>query len=133
MQGILPLKSLIVKKNRMAWGAMLDPARVLRARESNLPIKLVYEAYQNTPEGIVVDDRPIRSLADLHDVTIGLASDRDLSTMVISLGSIGKTLEGSNIEGVVVGDNGPTFAKALTDKAIDAFAGGSADEGNARR
>jgi NitT/TauT family transport system substrate-binding protein len=110
--------------------AMLDPSQVLQARESNLPIKVIYEAYQNTPEGIVVvDDSPIKSLADLHDVTIGLASDRDLSTTIISLDSIGKTIEDSNIETVVVGDNGPIFAKALQDKTIDAFAGGSSDRG----
>jgi NitT/TauT family transport system substrate-binding protein len=108
--------------------AMLDPPQVLQAVDNNLPIKVVYEAYQFAPEGIVVlADSPIKSLADLHDVTVGLASDRDQITTIISMDSIGKTLDGNNIKTVVVGDNGPIFAKALNDHTIDAFAGGSAD------
>jgi NitT/TauT family transport system substrate-binding protein len=108
--------------------AMLDAAQVLQAADNAIPIKVVYEAYQFAPEGIVVlDDSPIQSLADLKDVTVGMASDRDLTTTVIAMDSIGATLEGNNIRTVVVGDSGPIMAAALRDKTIDAFAGGSAD------
>ena len=106
----------------------LDSAQVLQAVDNNLPIKVVYEAYQFAPEGIVVPaDSPIQGLADLKDVTIGMASDRDQITTVIAMDSIGATLEGNNITTVVVGDSGPVMAAALRDKTIDAFAGGSSD------
>ena len=108
--------------------AMLDSAQVLQAVDNGLPIKVVYEAYQFAPEGIVVtEDSPIKSLADLKDVTIGMASDRDLITTLVAMDSIGATLEGNNITTVVVGDSGPVMAGALRDKTIDAFAGGSSD------
>jgi NitT/TauT family transport system substrate-binding protein len=106
----------------------LDSAQVLQAADNNLPIKVVYEAYQFAPEGIVVPaDSPIQGLADLKDVTIGMASDRDQITTVIALDSIGATLDGNNVTTVVVGDSGPVMAAALRDKTIDAFAGGSSD------
>ncbi len=107
---------------------MLDSAQVLQAADSGLPIKVIYEAYNFAPEGIVVTaDSPIQGLADLKDVTIGMASDRDLITTIIAMDSIGATLEGNNIQTVVVGDSGPVMAGALRDKTIDAFAGGSSD------
>jgi NitT/TauT family transport system substrate-binding protein len=107
---------------------MLDSAQVLQAADAGLPIKVVYEAYNFAPEGIVVTaDSPIKTLEDLHDVTIGMASDRDLITTIITLDSIGKTLEENNVTTVVVGDSGPVMAGALRDGTIDAFAGGSSD------
>jgi len=106
----------------------LDSAQVLQAVDNDLPIKVIYEAYQFAPEGIVVTaDSPIQGLADLQDVTIGMASDRDLITTVIAMDSIGKTLEDNNITTVVVGDSGPVMASALSSGQIDAFAGGSSD------
>ena len=106
----------------------LDSAQVLQAADNNLPIKVIYEAYQFAPEGIVVPaDSPIQGLADLKDVTIGMASDRDQITTVIALDSIGATLESNNVKTVVVGDSGPVMAAALRDNTIQAFAGGSSD------
>jgi len=106
----------------------LDSSQVLQAVTANLPIKVVYEAYQFAPEGIVVKaDSPIQGLADLKDVTIGMASDRDLITTIIAMDSIGATLEDNNITTVVVGDSGPVMASALTNGQIDAFAGGASD------
>lgn len=106
----------------------LDSAQVLQAATAELPVKVIYEAYQFAPEGIVVTaDSPIQGLEDLKDVTIGMASDRDLITTVIAMDSVGATLEGNNITTVVVGDSGPVMAGALTNKTIDAFAGGSSD------
>lgn len=107
---------------------ILDSAQVLQAADAGLPIKVIYEAYNWAPEGIVVTaDSPIQGLADLKDVTIGMASDRDLITTIIAMDSIGKTLEENNITTVVVGDSGPVMAGALRDGTIDAFAGGSSD------
>jgi NitT/TauT family transport system substrate-binding protein len=106
----------------------LDSSQVLQAIDTGLPVKVIYEAYQFAPEGIVVPaDSPIQGLADLKDVTIGMASDRDLITTVIALDSIGATLEGNNVTTVVVGDSGPVMAAALTNNTIQAFAGGSSD------
>jgi NitT/TauT family transport system substrate-binding protein len=107
---------------------MLDSAQVLQAAEAGLPLKVVYETMNYAPEGIVVTaDSPIQSLADLKDVTIGMASDRDLITTVITLDSVGETLESANVTTVVVGDSGPVMAAALRDGTIDAFAGAASD------
>jgi len=107
---------------------MLDSAQVMQAADAGLPIAVVYEAYNFAPEGIVVTaDSPIQGLADLKDVTIGMASDRDLITTIIAMDSVGTTLEDNNITTVVVGDSGPVMAGALRDGTIDAFAGGSSD------
>ncbi len=107
---------------------MLDSAQVLQAADNDLPIKVVYEAYNFAPEGIVVPaDSPIMGLNDLQDVTIGMASDRDLITTIIAMDSIGTTLEEADITTVVVGDSGPVMAGALRDGTIQAFAGGGSD------
>ena len=107
---------------------MLDSAQVLQAADAGLPINVLYETHQFAPEGIVVTaDSPIKSLKDLKGATIGLASDRDLITTIITLDSIGETLDSFDITTVVVGDSGPVMAGALKNKTIDAFAGGSSD------
>jgi NitT/TauT family transport system substrate-binding protein len=106
----------------------LDSAQVLQAADSGLPIKVIYEAFNFAPEGIYVKaDSPIQSLEDLHDVTIGMASDRDLITTTITLDSIGKTLEDANVTTVVVGDSGPIMATSLRDGTVAAFAGSNSD------
>jgi hypothetical protein len=72
---------------------VLDSAQVLQAADQGLPIKVVYETYNFAPEGIVVTaDSPIQSLQDLKDTTIGMASDRDLITTMITLDSIGASV-----------------------------------------
>jgi NitT/TauT family transport system substrate-binding protein len=115
-------------QNGQADIALMDAPQVLQAVGNNLPVKVVYEAVQHAPDGIVViDESPIKSLADLKDTTIGLASDRDIITTAIALNSIGATLEGMNVKTVVVGDSGPVMAKSLIDGAVQAFAGGASD------
>jgi len=107
---------------------MLDSAQVLQAADNDLPIAVVYEAYNYAPDGIyVVADSPIQGLADLQDMTVGLSSDRDLITTVIAIDSVGATLDGNNITTVVVGDSGPVMASAMRDGTIDALAGSNAD------
>jgi NitT/TauT family transport system substrate-binding protein len=107
---------------------MLDSSQVLQAVDAGLPIKVVYEAYNFSPEGIVVPaDSPIKGLRDLKNTTIGLATDRDQLTTIIALNSIGETLESFNIKTVVVGESGPVMAAALRDKTVAALAGSSSD------
>jgi NitT/TauT family transport system substrate-binding protein len=105
---------------------MLDANETLVARETGNDIKIVYEAYQRAPEGIVVlEDSPIQSLADLKGKTIGLAEQPDEVTTQIALDSVGLKLE--DVTSFVVGNQGPVMAMALRDKKIDAFAGGQGD------
>jgi NitT/TauT family transport system substrate-binding protein len=110
---------------------MLDSAQVLQMANAKQPHSVVYEVYTFATEGIVVPaDSPIKGLSQLKDVTIGLASDRDQITTIITMDSIGETVESMNIKTVVVGDSGPVMANALSSGQIDAFAGGSSDRGN---
>jgi NitT/TauT family transport system substrate-binding protein len=105
---------------------MFDANETLVARETGQDVKIVYEAYQRAPEGIVVlEDSPIQSLADLKGKTIGLAEQPDEVTTQIALDSVGLTL--ADVKTFVVGNQGPVMAMALRDKTIDAFAGGQGD------
>lgn len=105
---------------------MLDSAQVFQAVNANQPISVIYEVMQFAPEGIaVMADNPIQGLADLKGKTIGLASDRDQITTIISLETVGLSID--DVTTVVVGDQGPILAKSLTGGAIDAYAGGSND------
>jgi ABC-type nitrate/sulfonate/bicarbonate transport system substrate-binding protein len=106
--------------------AMLDASETLTARAAGQDIKIVYEAYQFAPEGIVVKaDSPIQSLADLKGKKIGLAEQPDEVTTQIALDSVGLTMD--DVTTFVVGNQGPIMAAALRDDTIDAFAGGSSD------
>jgi NitT/TauT family transport system substrate-binding protein len=105
---------------------MLDAAETLIARASDQDIKIVYEAYQFAPEGIVVKaDSPVQKLEDLKGKTIGLAEQPDETTTEIALESVGLSL--ADVTTFVVGNQGPVMAAALRDNTIDAFAGGSSD------
>jgi NitT/TauT family transport system substrate-binding protein len=105
---------------------MLDAAETLTARATGQDIKIVYEAYQYAPEGIVVvADSPIQSLSELKGKKIGLAEQPDEITTQIALDSVGIRLD--EVTTFVVGNQGPVMAAALRDKTIDAFAGGSSD------
>ncbi len=104
----------------------LDSSEVLTARAVGQDIKIVYEAYQFAPEGIVVkDDSPIQSLSDLKGKKIGLAEQPDELTTKIALDSVGIGLD--EVTTFVVGNQGPIMAAAIRDNTVDAFAGGSAD------
>ncbi len=104
----------------------LDAAETLTARAAGQDIKIVYEAYQFAPEGIVVvADSPIQSLSELKGKKIGLAEQPDEITTQIALASVGIKLD--EVTTFVVGNQGPVMAAALRDNTIDAFAGGSAD------
>jgi NitT/TauT family transport system substrate-binding protein len=104
----------------------LDANETLVARATGQDIKIVYEAYQFAPEGIVVvDDSPIQSLSDLKGKIIGLAEQPDEITTQIALDSVGIKMD--EVKTFVVGNQGPVMAAALRDKTVDAFAGGSSD------
>jgi ABC-type nitrate/sulfonate/bicarbonate transport system substrate-binding protein len=104
----------------------LDAIETLAARAAGQDIKIIYEAYQFAPEGIVVkEDSPVQSLADLKGKKIGLAEQPDEVTTQIALDSVGLTLD--DVTTFVVGNQGPVMAAALRDDTIDAFAGGSSD------
>jgi NitT/TauT family transport system substrate-binding protein len=106
--------------------AMLDAIETLAARAAGQDIKIVYEAYQYAPEGIVVKaDSPVQSLADLKGKKIGLAEQPDEVTTQIALDSVGISMD--EVTTFVVGNQGPVMAAALRDNTIDAFAGGSSD------
>jgi NitT/TauT family transport system substrate-binding protein len=106
--------------------AMFDAPETLAAREAGQDVKIVYEAYQFAPEGIiVVEDSPIKALSELKGKKVGLAEQSDELTTQIALDSVGLKLE--DVTTFVVGNTGPVMAKALTDHTIDAFAGGSSD------
>jgi NitT/TauT family transport system substrate-binding protein len=105
---------------------MLDANETLTAREHGEDIRIVYEAYQFAPEGIVVPaDSPIQSLKDLKGKIVGLAEQPDETTTQIALNTVGLSLD--DVTTFVVGNRGPVMATALRDKKIDAFAGGGSD------
>src|SRR3990167_1426444 len=104
----------------------LDAIETLAARAAGQDIKIIYEAYQFAPEGIVVkEDSPIQSLADLKGKKVGLAEQPDEVTTQIALDSVGISMD--EVTTFVVGNQGPVMAASLRDDTIDAFAGGSSD------
>ncbi len=110
--------------NQQADLVVLDPAQVMQAVNAGQEISVIYEFMQTAPEGLAVPaDGPIKAIADLKGKTIGMASDRDTVTAFIALGTVGLTTD--DVKLVVIGDSGAVIVKALRDKTIDAYAGGS--------
>ncbi len=107
---------------------IVDSGAVLQAVDAGLPAKVVYEAFNYSPDEISVPaDSPVTKLEELKGKTIGLASDRDQITAAIAFATLGETLESAGVETVVVGDSGPVLAKSLGDNTIQAFVGGGSD------
>ena len=76
---------------------------------------------QRAPDVLaVVAGGPIGTLADLKGQTVGLASERDLVTAQLVLGTAGIGIH--DVSTVVVGDHGPDVAKAIEQKRIVAYA-----------
>jgi NitT/TauT family transport system substrate-binding protein len=108
---------------------MLDSAQVYQMANSGEQGSVIYEVMQKAPEGIIVmADGPVKTLQDLDGATVGLASDRDQITTIVTLDSVGMSID--QVKTVVVGDQGPLLASALTKGDIQAFAGGSQDFSN---
>jgi NitT/TauT family transport system substrate-binding protein len=112
--------------NREVDLTMLDSAQVLQALQAGQEISVIYEVMQYAPDRVSVKaDSPIQSLSEMKGKTVGLASDRDRSTLQMMLDLVGLSID--DVSTVVVGDSGPVLAKALEDETIDAFAGGGND------
>jgi len=106
--------------------AMMDSSEILQALNAGLPVSVIYETQQVSPDGIVVPfDSDITSLAALEGKTIGMASDRDLVTTAISFQKVGLSID--NVRTVVVGDEPPIIVSSFRNGQIDAFAGGTSD------
>ncbi len=108
--------------NGQADAVMLDAPQTFQAVNAKQPIKVVYEAMQNAPEGLfVIEGAEVQTLEGLKGKTIGLASDRDLITTQVVLETVGIKID--EVETVVVGDDSPVMAKAVKDGQVQAFAG----------
>jgi NitT/TauT family transport system substrate-binding protein len=108
---------------------MLDSAQVYQMANSGQQGSVIYEVMQKAPEGIIVmADGDVKTLQDLDGATIGLASDRDQITTIVTLDSVGMSID--QVKTVVVGDQGPLLASSLSNGDIQAFAGGSQDFAN---
>ncbi len=105
---------------------MLDAAETLQAVIAGHPVSVVYEVNQFAPEAIgVMLDSPIKGLADLKGKTVGLASDRDRTTTMVALETVGLSID--DVSTVVIGESGPLIAKSLRDGTIDAYAGAASE------
>ncbi len=101
---------------------MLDAPQVFQAVNAKQPVAVVFEANQFAPESIGVSkEGGIAGVADLKGKMIGLASERDQITTMVALDTVGLTMD--DVSTVVIGEAGPTIAKALRDGTVDAFAG----------
>jgi NitT/TauT family transport system substrate-binding protein len=108
--------------NSQADAVMLDAPQTLQAANAKQPVKVVYEAMQNAPEGLYVPEGgEVKTIADLKGKTIGLAGDRDRVTSEIVLQTAG--MKGEDVSMVVVGTSGPVMAKALQENQVQAFSG----------
>jgi NitT/TauT family transport system substrate-binding protein len=106
--------------------AVLDGPQTFQAVQAELPIKVIYEAMQRAPEGVVVAaDSPIQSVEELEGKMVGLVSDRDRATLAITLDLVGKNID--DVETVVVGEAGPTLANAFRNQTVAAIAGATPD------
>jgi len=106
--------------NGQADAVMLDAPQTLQAANAKQPVKVVYEAMQNAPEGLYVPEGgEVKTIADLKGKTIGLAGDRDRVTSEIVLQTAG--LKGEDVEMVVVGTSGPVMHKAVSENQVQAL------------
>jgi NitT/TauT family transport system substrate-binding protein len=113
-------------QNGQADAVMLDAPQTFQAVREKLPIKVVYEAMQNAPEGLFVPEGgEVKTLQELKGKTVGLASDRDQATTRIVLESVGMSID--DVKTVVVGNGGPVIAKAIRDKTVQGFAAAAND------
>jgi NitT/TauT family transport system substrate-binding protein len=113
-------------QNGQADAVMLDAPQTFQAVREKLPIRVVYEAMQNAPEGLFVPtDGEVKTLQELKGKTVGLASDRDQATTRIVLEHVGMSID--DVETVVVGNGGPVIAKAIKDGTVQGFAAAGND------
>ncbi|WP_457940365.1 ABC transporter substrate-binding protein [Mesorhizobium sp. 10J20-29] len=115
-------------QNGQADIATLDGPETFAAITAGADVSVIFEAQQRVPEGIAVPaDSPIKSVTELKGKIVGLASDRDINTLRWALSSVGSNAD--DIQTVVVGDAGPTLARALRDGTVAAVVGSLTDWG----
>lgn len=115
-------------QNGQADIATLDGPETFAAITAGADVTVIFEAQQRVPEGIAVPaNSPIQSVLELKGKTVGLASDRDINTLKWALSSLGSNAD--DIQTVVVGDAGPTLARALRDNSVAAVVGSLTDWG----
>ena len=113
-------------QNGQADLAMLDFPQTFQAVSRDIPLRIVYEAQQLASEGVaVLEDSPLQSVSELPGKTVGLVTERDQTTLEISLNVTDTPSD--EVETVVVGEAAPTIANALTTGAVDAIAGAEPD------
>ena len=113
-------------QNGQAQLAMLDAPQTFQAVSSGADIKVVYEAMQRAPEGVAVAaDSPYHDVKKLKGTTVGLVSDRDRTTLAVALHA--RDLSIDDVDTVVVGEAGPTLARAFRDQSVSAIAGAVPD------
>ena len=106
--------------------AMLDGPQTYQAVGAGTSIKVLYEAQQTAPEGVVTSDNlDIKGIEDIVGTTVGLVTDRDRATLSMTLQYVGHSLEDVDI--VVLGHGGPTLANALKKEQVTAIAGALPD------
>lgn len=113
-------------QNGQADLAMLDPFETINAINAGAKINLVYEVMQNAPEGIAVPaDSDAQSVKDLVGTTVGLVSDRDRAFLQAALNTVGAKID--DVDTVVLGESGPTLAKAMRDGDVSGISGAAPD------
>ncbi|MCH4565124.1 ABC transporter substrate-binding protein [Halomonas sp. EGI 63088] len=106
--------------------AMLDGPQTYQAVDAGTTLKVIYEAQQTAPEGVVTSDNlDVNGIEDLVGTTVGLVTDRDRATLAMTLNHVGHSLD--DVDMVVLGDGGPTLANALKKEQVTAIAGALPD------
>lgn len=115
-------------QNGQADIATLDGPETFAAITAGAEVSVIFEAQQRVPEGIAVPEASdVQTVLGLKGKTVGLASDRDINTLKWALSSVGSNAD--DIQTVVVGDAGPTLARALRDNTVAAVVGSLTDWG----
>jgi NitT/TauT family transport system substrate-binding protein len=100
---------------------------ILTGIAAGVDMRILYEYWYEAAEGVYVsEDSPIQSVTELKGKTIGLASDSDLAFLKVALDNVG--LQESDVETIVVGDQGGVIADALKNNTIAALAGSTGEE-----
>jgi ABC-type nitrate/sulfonate/bicarbonate transport system substrate-binding protein len=100
----------------------LDSTAVFSAVDAGVPLKVVYEVFQNSPDGIQVPaDSAAKTLKDLKGQTLGMTGDGDRATVDMALSAEG--MQSGDVELAVIGDSAPVLADALRKKTIAAVVG----------
>jgi len=100
---------------------------ILTGISAGVDMRILYEYWYTAAEGVYVsEDSPITSPTELKGKTVGLVSDSDLQFLKIVLQKVG--LQESDVQTIVVGDQGGVIADALKSGTIAAVSGSTGEE-----